>query len=128
MNHLFITSICEWQHIASTLIRCIVILTPGRPVMVRGPHFIISTMQAGTTPIFNVFGMTGPSTNRESNPQNLLVGARSPPIITFYDQQGLLRTYSVTRGLHQEPPPQIPTGFSTSINVLLSNAPKVIHL
>ena len=28
-----------------------IILTPGRPVMIRGPHFIISTMQAGTTPI-----------------------------------------------------------------------------
>ena len=34
----------------------------------RGPHFIISTMQAETTPIFKVFGMTGPSTNRELNP------------------------------------------------------------
>ena len=45
--------------------------------MVCGPHFIISTMQAGTTPIFNGFGMTGPSSNRESNPQNLLVSARS---------------------------------------------------
>ena len=51
-------------------------------VMFRGPHFIISTMQAGLTPIFKIFGMTGPSTNRESNPQNL----------------------------HQEPPPRIPTG------------------
>ena len=26
--------------------------------MFRGPHFIISTMQAGITPIFKVFGMT----------------------------------------------------------------------
>ena len=40
------------------------------------PHFIVSTMQAGTTSIFKVFGMNGPSTNRESKPQNLLVGAR----------------------------------------------------
>ena len=28
--------------------------------------------------IFNVFGMTGPSSNRESNPQNLLVDTGSP--------------------------------------------------
>ena len=27
--------------------------------MFHGPHFIVSTMQAGTTHIFNVFGMTG---------------------------------------------------------------------
>ena len=33
--------------------------------MFHGLHFI-STMQAGTTPIFKVFGMTGPSPNQES--------------------------------------------------------------
>ena len=44
-----------------------IILTPGQPVMFHGPHFIISTMQAGTTPIFKVFGMTGLSTNQELN-------------------------------------------------------------
>ena len=27
--------------------------------MFRGPHFILSTMQGGITPIFEVFGMTG---------------------------------------------------------------------
>ena len=32
--------------------------------MFRGPSFIVSTMQAGTTPIFNVFGMTGASFNK----------------------------------------------------------------
>ena len=46
--------------------------------MFHGPSFIVSTMQAGTTPIFNIFDMTGPSSNRESNPQNLLVSAGSP--------------------------------------------------
>ena len=35
-------------------------------------HFIISTMQAGTTPIFKVFGLTGPSTNPEIEPKNPL--------------------------------------------------------
>ena len=61
--------------------------------MFRGTHFIISTMQARTTPIFNVFGMTGPTTNRESNPQTLLVGAqpRSPRGHCMY------KTYLLTR-------------------------------
>ena len=34
-----------------------IILTLGRPVMLRGPDFIISTMQAGTDSIFKVFGL-----------------------------------------------------------------------
>ena len=34
--------------------------------MFRGPYFILSTVQAGTTTLL-VFGMTGPSTNWESN-------------------------------------------------------------
>ena len=44
----------------------------GRPVMFRGLSFIVNTMQTGTTTIFNVFGMTGPSSNRE--PVCLFVG------------------------------------------------------
>ena len=56
--------------------------------MFRGPHFIVSTMQAGTTPIFNVFGMTGPSSNRESNPQILLVSAGSPLSSPFTISRG----------------------------------------
>ena len=43
--------------------------------MFRGPYFILSTIQAGTTPIFNVFGMTGPSTKRKLNPEHHLVPA-----------------------------------------------------
>ena len=70
--------------------------------MFHGPHFIVSTMQAGTTPIFNVFDMTVPSSNRESKPTNPLGQGWVPPIVAFYDQQGLLRTYSS---------PRIPTGF-----------------
>ena len=35
--------------------------------MFRGPYFITSTRQEGTTTILKVFGITGPSTNRESN-------------------------------------------------------------
>ena len=65
--------------------------------MFLGPHFVLSTMQEGTTHIFKVFGTTGRSTNWESNPQfsfflNLLGQCWIPPIVSFYDQQGLLRT------------------------------------
>ena len=34
-----------------------IILTPGRPVMFHGPHFLLSAKQAATTTIFRVFGM-----------------------------------------------------------------------
>ena len=69
-----------------------------------GPHFIVNTMQAGTTPIFNVFGMTGPSSNRESNPQILLVSAGSP----------LLSPFTISRGYwgpirYQGAPSEAPT-------------------
>ena len=80
------------------------VLTPGRLVLFPVPSFILSTMQAGTTPIYNIFGMTGPSRNRESNPQNLLVGA----IIAFYNQQGLLRTYSSPGGSIRSLKPRSP--------------------
>ena len=69
--------------------------------MFRGPQFIVSTMQAGTTPIFKVFGMTEPSSNRESNP---LRQCWVPSIVAFYDQQEILRTNlspgSSIRGSH----------------------------
>ena len=55
--------------------------------------------------------MTGPSSDWESNPQSLLVSAGSPHIVAYYDQQGAIEDLFVTRGLHQEPPPQIPTGL-----------------
>ena len=75
--------------------------------MFSSPYFILSTMQAGTTPIFNIFGMTGPSTNRELNPQMLLVSAGSALSSPFYDQQELPRAYwplgSSIRSPHPEP-------------------------
>ena len=39
-------------------------------------------------PFLNVFGMTGPSSNRESNPQILLVSARSPLSSPFTISRG----------------------------------------
>ena len=56
-------------------------------------------MQGGTTPIFNVFDMTGPSTNWEWNPQNLLVSARSPLSSHFMISRGYWGPI-VTRELH----------------------------
>ena len=73
------------------------ILTPSQPVMFHGPYFIVSTMQTGTTPIFKVFGTTGPSTNRESNPQNLLVSAGSPLLSPF---TSFVEDLFITMGLH----------------------------
>ena len=90
--------------------------------MFRGPHFIISTMQAETIPIFKVFGMTGPSTNLESTPQNLLVGARSP-YRRLLRSAGATKDLFVSRGLLQEPPPRIPTGSWRW--VMLRSAPLV---
>ena len=62
---------CIFTHLRTSLFVCSfvgLVLTPSKPVMFKGPNFIPSTMQAGTTPIFNVFGMTRPCTNRELNP------------------------------------------------------------
>ena len=56
--------------------------------MFCGPYFIMNTMQAGTIPIFNVFGMTGPSCNQELNPYNHLVGAESPLSSPFTFSRG----------------------------------------
>ena len=56
--------------------------------MFRGPSFIVSTMQQETTPIFNVYGMTRPSSNRESNPKILLVSAGSPLSSPFTISRG----------------------------------------
>ena len=79
--------------------------------MFCGRHYNVSTMQGGTTPILNVFGMTGPSSNRESNPQILLVSARSP-YRRLLRSAGATEDLFVTRVLHQEAPPRIPTGCS----------------
>ena len=76
-----------------------IILTPGRPV--------------GTTSIFKVFGMTGPSSHRESNPQILLVSAGFP-LVRLLRSAGATEDLFVTRELHQEPQPRIPTRMSLS--------------
>ena len=79
--------------------------------MFRGPSFIVSTMQEETTPNFKRLWYDWTQQQPGIEPTNPLGQCWVPPIVAFYDQQGLLRTYLfVTRGLHQEPPPRIPTG------------------
>ena len=79
--------------------------------MFRGPYFILSTTPAGTTPIFKVFGMTGPSTNRESNQQILLVSAGSPLLLPFTISRGYWGPIR-HQGAPSEPPPRIPKGLN----------------
>ena len=52
----------------------------------------------------------GPSSNRESNPQILLVSAGSSHYRCLLRSAGVTEDLFVTRELHQEPPPRIPTG------------------
>ena len=72
--------------------------------MFCGPYFLMNTMQAGTHAsrdhfhLFNVFGMTEPSTSRESNRRNLLVSAGSHPSSPFTIGR-LLRTFSSPSGV-----------------------------
>ena len=67
-------------------------------------HFIVSTMQAGTTPIFNIFGMTGPSTNRESKHKSSW-SVLGLPYRRLLRSAGATEDLFFTRELHQEPPP-----------------------
>ena len=51
-------------------------------------------MQTGTTTIYKVFGMTWTKHHPGIEPIKLLAQCWVPPIVTFYNQQGLLRAYS----------------------------------
>ena len=78
-----------------------------QPVMFCGSYFILSTMQAGCTPIYNFFGVTRTSTNGELNPQNHLVSAECPPPLSLLLQSaGATEDLFIKRG----PPSRIPTG------------------
>ena len=81
------------------------ILTPGRPVMFCGSYFMLSGTQAATTTISNVFGMTlvDPAPTRNQT-HNALGQSWVPPIIAFFNQQGLLRAYSPPGSPHPQPP------------------------
>ena len=71
--------------------------------MFRGPSFIVSTMQEGTTPIFKRFWYDWTQQQPGIEPTNPLGQCWVPPIVAFYDQQGLLRTYSLPGGSIKSP-------------------------
>ena len=87
--------------------------------MFCGPSFIVSTMQEGTTPIFKRLWYDWTQQQPGIEPRNPLGQCWVPPILAFYDQQGILRTYSLPggsiRSSHpgspQEPPPRIPKWY-----------------
>ena len=61
--------------------------------MFCGPHFIISTMQAGITPIFKVFGMTNVSLYSESLKRDIHLASAIPDLYTI-SRQHLFNIYS----------------------------------
>ena len=66
--------------------------------MFRGPSLIVSTMQEETTPIFKRLWYDWTQQQPGIEPTNPLGQCWVPPIIAFYDQQGLLKTYSLPGG------------------------------
>ena len=88
-----------------------IILTPGRPVMFRGPYFIVSTMQEDTTPIFKLLWYDWTQQQPGIEPTN-------PHGQCWYDQQGILRSYSYQGAPSGAPSPD-PQGVEScwSLNV-----------
>ena len=84
----------------------------GRPVMFRGPSFILSTMQEETTPIFERLWYDWTQQQLGIEPTNPLCQCWVSSIVAFYDQQGLLRTYSLPGGSIRSPHPGSPQGSS----------------
>ena len=78
--------------------------------MFRGPSFIVSTMQEETTPIFKHLWYDWTQQQPGIEPTNPLGQCWVPPIVAFYDQQGLLRTYSLPGSSIRSPHPGSPRG------------------
>ena len=78
--------------------------------MCRGPSFIVSTMQEETTPIFKRLWYDWTQQQPGIEPTNPLGQCWVPPIVAFYDQQGLLRTYSLPGSSIRSPHPGSPRG------------------
>ena len=76
--------------------------------MFRGPYFIVSTMQEETTPIFKRLWYDWTQQQPGIEPTNPLGQCWVPPIVAFYDQQGLLRTYSLPGSSIRSPHPGSP--------------------
>ena len=88
--------------------------------MFRGPSFIVSTMQEETTPIFKRLWYDWAQQQPGIEPTNPLGHCWAPPIVAFYDQQGLLRTYSLPGGSIRSPHPGSPRGWSVLGRLLRS--------
>ena len=82
--------------------------------MFHGPSFIVSTMQEETTPIFKRLWYDWTQQQPGIEPTNPLGQCWVPPIFAFYDQQGLLRTYSSPGSSIRGPHPGSPRGDGTS--------------
>ena len=76
--------------------------------MCRGPSFIVSTMQEETTPIFKRLWYDWTQQQPGIEPTNPLGHRWVPPIVAFYDQQGLLRTYLLPGSSIRSPHPGSP--------------------
>ena len=102
-----------------------IILTPGRPVMFRGPSFIVSTMQEETTSIFKRLWYDWTQQQPGIEPTNPLGQCWFPPLVAFYDQQGLLRTYSLPGGSIRSPHPGFPRGHKlrSAKSIAISSKP-----
>ena len=82
--------------------------------MIRGPSFIVSTMQEETTPIFKRLWYDWTQQQPGIEPTKPLGQCWVPPIVAFYDQQGLLRTYSLPGSSIRSPHPGSPRGTTTT--------------
>ena len=78
--------------------------------MFCGPYFIASTMQEETTPIFKRLWYNWTQQQPGIEPTNPLGQCWVPPIVAFYDQQGLLRTFSLPGGSIRSPHHRSPRG------------------
>ena len=78
--------------------------------MFRDPSFIVSTMQEETTPFFKRLWYDWTQQQPGIEPTNPLGQCWVPPFVEFYDQQGLLRTYSLLGGSIRSPHPGSPLG------------------
>ena len=76
--------------------------------MFHGPSFIVSTMQEETTPTSKRLWYDWTQQQLGIEPTNPLGQCWVPPIVAFYDQQGLLRTYSLPGGFIRSPHPGSP--------------------
>ena len=81
--------------------------------MIRGPSFIVSTMQEEITPIFKRLWYDWTQQQPGIEPTNPFGQCWVPPIVAFYDQQGLLRTYSLPGSSIRSPHPGSPRGHAS---------------